>query len=32
MAEGNFTNEKIIFSPEKQKELFDVISVVFRKN
>ena len=29
MAEGNFTNEKIIFSPEKQKELFDVISVVF---
>lgn len=29
MAEGNFTNEKIIFSPDKQKELFDVISVVF---
>lgn len=29
MAEGNFINEKIIFSPEKQKELFDVISVVF---
>ena len=29
MAEGNLTNEKIIFSPEKQKELFDIISVVF---
>ena len=29
MTESNFTNEKIIFSPEKQKELFDVISGVF---
>lgn len=29
MTENNFTNEKIIFSPKKQKELFNIISVVF---
>lgn len=29
MSEDNFTNEKIIFSSEKQKELYDIISDAF---
>lgn len=29
MSEGNYTNEAIFFLPEKQKELYDIISDVF---